>query len=189
MASPVAVLDACVLYPAPLRSLMMHAIVEGCFQGKWTYQIHDEWIRNLILARPDISRLQATRISDLMDTNAGDCLVTGYEKHIDSLDLPDYDDRHVLAAAIKSKSSLIVTFNLRDFPATAISKYKVTANSPDDFLCALFSRQADAILLACRNHRSSLKKPPSTPEEYVLLLRRQRIERFADLVANHLDRI
>lgn len=42
MASPVAVLDACVLYPAPLRSLMMHAIVEGCFQGKWTYQIHDE---------------------------------------------------------------------------------------------------------------------------------------------------
>ena len=54
-----------------------------------------------------------------MDEHVPDCLVTGYEPLISGLSLPDADDRHVLAAAIHVGASLIITYNLSDFPASA----------------------------------------------------------------------
>lgn len=53
MAQVIAIYDACVLYPAPLRDLLMHLALTGLFSAKWTERIHDEWISNLLLARPD----------------------------------------------------------------------------------------------------------------------------------------
>jgi len=49
------VLDACVLYPARLRDLLMHLGLAGLYQPKWSAVIHDEWRRNLLLQRNDIT--------------------------------------------------------------------------------------------------------------------------------------
>lgn len=104
--------DACVLYPAPLRDLLMHLALTGLYRAKWTNEIHDEWIRNVLVNRKDLDRktLEKTRL--LMNSHVRDCLVEGYQKLIPMLSLPDPDDRHVLAAAIHSKCSVIVTYNL-----------------------------------------------------------------------------
>ena len=51
-----------------------------------------------------------------MNQAVEDCLIEDYEPLIDSLELPDLDDRHVLAAAIRGRADLIVTYNLKDFP-------------------------------------------------------------------------
>ena len=59
-----------------------------------------------------------------MNQAVPDCLVTGYEELIDSLELPD-PDRHVLAAAIRCQGGVIVTFNLNDFPADIIGRYGI----------------------------------------------------------------
>ena len=59
----VVLLDACVLYPAPLRDLLMHLAVLGLFQARWTEEIHEEWIRNLLNKRPDLSRDKLERTS------------------------------------------------------------------------------------------------------------------------------
>jgi hypothetical protein len=69
-------------------------------------------------------------------TNAAvrDCLVTGYDDVIDSLTLPAADDRHVLAAAIRAGAEVIVTYNLKDFPAETLAKFGIEAQHPDDFL-------------------------------------------------------
>lgn len=108
--------DSCVLYPAPLRDLLMHLAVTNLYQAKWTDAIHDEWTRNVLKDRPDLRPEQLQRTRELMNAHVLDCLVTGYESLINGLSLPDQDDRHVLAAAIHAGADLIVTFNLKDFP-------------------------------------------------------------------------
>src|SRR5690554_5628503 len=105
----VAVLDACVLYPAPIRDLLMRLSVTGLFRARWTDRIHDEWIEAVLRNRIDLQREQLDRTRQLMDNAVPDCLVTHYEGIEGTLQLPDPDDRHVLAAAIKCSAGTIVT--------------------------------------------------------------------------------
>ena len=51
----------------------------------------------------------------------------------------DIKDRHVLATAIRSGASTIVTFNLRDFSATALAPWKIHAVHPADYLITLYT--------------------------------------------------
>ncbi len=69
-----------------------------------------------------------------MDANVLDCLVTGYESLITSLSLPDKDDRHVLAAAIRCGADSIVTFNIKDFPKSSLEPYGIEALHLDEFV-------------------------------------------------------
>ena len=121
--------DACVLYPAPLRDLLMHIAVTDLYRAKWTDAIHDEWTRNVLRDRPDLKREQLQRTRDLMNSHARDCLVTGYERLINAVTLPDPDDRHVLAAAIRAGADIIVTFNLNDFPEKYLMPYGIEAQT------------------------------------------------------------
>ena len=133
----VALYDANVLYPSTLRDVLIRIGRAHLVRPKWSEQILDETFRNLQANRPDLGsdRLQRTRV--LMNRALRDVLVTGHEQLIDTLDLPDLDDRHVLAAAIKGKARVIVTKNLRDFPASALAPYGLIAEHPDDFLVSL----------------------------------------------------
>jgi hypothetical protein len=88
--APVVVLDACVLYPAALRDLLMRLAAHGLIQAKWSEDIHREWMEAVLRERPDLTRDRLQRTRELMDKHAGDCLVTGYEKHIVHLTLPDF---------------------------------------------------------------------------------------------------
>lgn len=108
MANFTVVYDANVLYPAPLRSILMYLATTGLFRAKWTLDIHEEWIRNLLSNREDLSREQLLKQRDLMIQAIPDSLVTGYEPFIQELDLPDADDRHVLAAAIHAGAQVII---------------------------------------------------------------------------------
>ena len=74
----VALYDACVLYPAPLRDLLVELATTGLFRAKWTAEIHDEWIRNVLANSDKVTADKLARTRDLMDTSVRDCLVTGY---------------------------------------------------------------------------------------------------------------
>lgn len=115
------------LYPAPLRDLLLRLAVVDVFAARWTERIHNEWIRNVLKNRTDISPEQLERTRTLMNANVRDCLVSDYEKLESGLSLPDEDDRHVLAAAIQCGAQAIVTFNLKDFPSDELEKYGVEA--------------------------------------------------------------
>jgi predicted nucleic acid-binding protein len=168
-----AVYDACVLYPAPLRDLLMHLALTDLYRAKWSDEIHEEWIRNVLLSRPDLSREQLERTRDLMNRAARDALVIGHEYLIPTLDLPDLNDRHVLAAAIRSQSSVIVTFNLRDFPAERLAHYDIEAQHPDEFISDLLDLNPARVLAAIAQCRRTLKNPPKTAEEYLDTLLQQ----------------
>ena len=178
----VALLDACVLYPPLLRDLFLWLAVERVFQPKWTEAIHTEWIENLLEQRPNLSRAALLRTRALMNQHGGDCLVKNYEHLIETLTLPDINDRHVLAAAIVAKAETIVTFNLRDFPASVLAQYQITALPPDPFLCALYEEHPDPVIAAAQQMHHSLKKPPKTREEFLDGLRSNRLNQFAQIM-------
>ena len=80
----------------------MHLALTGVFRAKWSADVHEEWMRNLLKNSPDLTREKLERTRQLMDKAAPDALVRGYENLVSGLVLPDEDDRHVLAAAIRS---------------------------------------------------------------------------------------
>lgn len=162
-----AVLDANVLYPAPLRDLLMHLALTGAYRARWSAQIHDEWKRNVLAKRPDLTREQLDRTSALMDKHVPDSVVSGYEPLVNGIDLPDLDDRHVAAAAIKCSASVIVTFNLKDFPEPILEPFGIEALHPDEFLSNQWSVDSAAVLQAAQRQRATLKKPPVNADQYL----------------------
>lgn len=171
--SRVVVYDACVLYPAPLRDLLLWLGLSGLFRARWTDQIHQEWQRNLLANRPNIIAESLQRTERLMNTAIPDALIHNYDDLILDIHLPDKNDRHVLAAALKGGASTIVTFNLKDFPASLLSQYDVEAQHPDDFIDELMDLDMAAVLNAVRQQRGHLKRPPMFADEYLQMLLRQ----------------
>lgn len=169
------VYDACVLYPAPLRSFLIHLAMTDLYRARWSQLIHDEWMRNLLEQRSDLTWAQLERVRDLMDKHTRDAVVSGFEPLIDGLLLPDSDDRHVLACAIHSGAEAIITFNLKDFPDHALAQYDIRAIHPDEFISDMLALSPGHVVQAVQNHRKSLKKPPFSISEYLDLLFNQRL--------------
>ena len=178
--------DANVLYPAELRNLLMHLALIGLFRAKWSADVHEEWISSLLKKRPDLTRDKLERTRILMDQHAVDALVTGYEDLIPGLQLPDPDDRHVLAAAIRGHADVIVTMNLRDFPSDAIGPFGIEAQHPDEFILHLLDLAPGAVVAAAENHHQSLKNPPKTVSEYLETLERQGLTQTVSVLREYM---
>jgi predicted nucleic acid-binding protein len=174
-----AILDACVLYGARLRSFLMYLAMSDLLWARWTHRIHEEWMRNVLQNYPHLTRDKLERTRDLMDRHASDAIVTDYEDLVAGLALPDPDDRHVLAAAIRAGADAIVTFNLSDFPGEILARFDVEALHPDDLLERLIDLDLDAVCAAARQDRVSLKSPPKSVDEYLADLERAGIPRTA----------
>ncbi|MEG0243579.1 hypothetical protein D3C81_660970 [compost metagenome] len=179
------VYDACVLYPAPLRDLLMHLALTGVYRARWSEQIHDEWTRNVLKNRPDIAAAQLARTVAFMNQAVADSLVSDYEPLIQGLDLPDEDDRHVLAAAIKCGATVIVTYNLKDFPPTILKRFEIEALHPDVFLSDIWDLDQAAVLEAVKKQRVALKNPVYTPRELLDTLLKQRLPEIVKQLSNY----
>lgn len=171
------VYDACVLYPAALRDLLMRLAVAGLCRARWTEEILDEVFKNLQAARPDLDPLRLAMTRSRMCEAVAECLVTGHSELIPALELPDADDRHVLAAAIHCGARVIVTDNVKDFPAVALDPHGLDALTADEFVGDLIELAPDSVLEAVRRQAAALKNPPSTIEMLLDKLARQGLER------------
>lgn len=189
MANFIALYDSCVLYPAPLRDLLMHLALTDLYRAKWTNEIHEEWMRNVLAKRKDLTRDQLERTRQLMNENVRDCLVDGYKTLIPALSLPDPNDRHVLAAAIRSSSSIIVTYNLRDFPDKSLREYGIEAQHPDDFLCHLLDLSPSMVCTAIKRLRMGLKKPPMSSEEYLESIAKHSLPNTINFLNNMIEQL
>ena len=157
--------DACVLHPAALRDLLVRLGMTGLFRAVWSDQILDEMVGSIVRRRSDLTVEKLARTRELMCQAVPDCLVTGYESLIDGIELPDPDDRHVLAVAIRSGSQVIVTENLRDFPTEALEPYGIEAQSPDIFLLHLIDLSPTAVAAVIERQAADLTNPPMSVAE------------------------
>lgn len=130
----VAFYDACVLHPQHLRDLLIRLANIGLFQAKWSAGVLDEMERSLVKRFPDVDPARFPSMRERMEGAIEDGLVSGYEILESALDLPDPDDRHVLAAAIRASAQVIVTANLRDFPRNKLAPFDIEAQHPDVFV-------------------------------------------------------
>lgn len=180
-----AVYDACVLYPAPLRDFLMWLALSGRFRARWMKEIHCEWKRNLLKNRTDLTMEQLDRTSDLMDRAIPEACVIDYEDLVTGLTLPDRDDRHVLAAAIRCGAGVIVTFNLKDFPDVLLAPFGIEAQHPDEFVENLFHLDPSAVVAAAQRQRQQLKNPVMDIESFLNLLQRQGLSRSVQALASY----
>jgi hypothetical protein len=163
----------------------MWLALSGRFRAKWTLEIDNEWKRNLLKNRPDLTIQQLDRTSELMNQALPDACVSGYQELIEGLTLPDLDDRHVLAAAIHCNASVIVTFNQKDFPSAALSPFGIEAQHPDEFVDNLFDLDPTAVIAAAQRQRKQLKLPPMEVSTYLDLLLRQGLVQSSKALAEY----
>ncbi len=179
MSSFAAVLDANVLYSYPLTSVLLELAEARLYRPIWSEDIHAEWIRAVTQKRPDIAPEKLARRRAAMDEALPDACVGGYSRLIGALDLPDPDDRHVLAVAIRARAQVIVTFNENHFPADVLSEFDLGTQHPDTFLRHLIDLAPTVVRDRLENAAGVLRRPPMTIEEYIAMIERQSLPESA----------
>jgi hypothetical protein len=154
-----AILDANVLYPQLVRDLLLSLAACGLYHARWSADINAEWTRNFIAKMPGNAD-KVPAIVAAMSASIPDSLVTGYERLVLGLELPDASDRHVLAAAIAGHADCIVTFNLKHFPADVLAHHDIEAQHPDEFLMNQLQLHQVTALTAVKEMRERWKNPP-----------------------------
>lgn len=174
----VVILDANVLYPFRVRDTLLRFYHAGLFRGRWTEKILEEWTSNLLASRPTLQQSIQDQLAAIRRAFP-EAVVTGYEAIISGLQLPDPDDRHVLAAAIRCGAQHIVTQNLSDFPAALLEEFSIEAIHPDEFLSRTFDLYPAEAFETLREMRRIYKNPPYTPSEFVLDLTAKGLPKLA----------
>lgn len=189
MATFGAIFDACVLYPFSVRDVLLELSTTSLFRGRWSEDILGELFVALGKARPDVSAEKWRDLRMLMNENVRDAIVSDYESILSGLTLPDENDRHVLAAAIKGRLDVIVTYNLKDFPAEILMPYGIEAQHPDEFLTHLFDLDSGRVCHAIKRCRARLKMPPLGVDEYLLGLEKRELVEFVSCLRTFSDNL
>lgn len=185
-----ALLDACVLYPIAMADSLMSLATAGLFAAKWSTMIELEWITALEEQRSELKGKLAFR-RDCMREAVPDWEVpeTAWRPLVSAYELPDPDDRHVLAAAVAGHADCIVTANLRDFPVGIVGAYGIEVVDPDRFIINQWDLDPVTAMTAFKHMRARRKKPQATAEDFAQALERgglpataQRIREAAELI-------
>ncbi len=173
-----AVLDTNVIIPLTTRDILFWFAHYDLFTPKWSKHIFDEWIH--LMEGRQIDQDEIRKRVNTANMAFPDALVRNYETLIETIDLPDTNDRHVLAAAIKTNADLIVTNNLKDFPEDYLDSFGLYAKSADDFLIDTIDLNQEIALLAFRKMVLNRKSPDMDEYEVLDLLRKSQLEKTAN---------
>lgn len=179
------VYDANVLFPAPLRDLLIRLGQTDVLRARWTDRILDETFGSILRQRPELTPKQLARTRELMCQAVRDCLVTGYETLVPALSLPDPDDRHVLAAAVRCGAQAIVTSNTKDFPAKILEPLGIEAQTPDEFVLALVELAPEVVWAVVERQAAALRNPPRTLDDLLGTLENNGLVRSVAALKGH----
>lgn len=174
------ILDTNVIYPLWTRDLLLWFAFYDLYTPKWSQNIFTEWIK--VLKRKGVDENEAEKRANVMNEAFPDALVENYEQLIDNLNLPDADDRHVLAAAIKTNANLIITNNLKDFPEGYLASFGLKAKIPDDFFTDIIDLNQELSVLAFRKLVLNKKNPPYDVYEVLDIFRNNGLKDTADYI-------
>ena len=163
-----------------LRDFLVRAHIAEIYDVRWSHQILDEFAISLKRRRPDLDPIRIDRTHTVLIEQFPEAMVRDYEDLI-PLMRNDLDDRHVLAAAVKGHANVLVTFNVKHFPANACEPLKIQVLTPDQFLCRLWERDSKRMTNVLFLQAIDLSRPPKTLVQLVESLGRA-APSFADTV-------
>lgn len=173
-----AVLDTNIIYPVIIRDILFWFAHYDLYTPKWSENIFDEWKK--VMMEKGISSDDADKRISKANIAFPDALVQNYQGLIDKLDLPDKDDRHVLAAAIKTNANIIVTNNLKDFPEEYLQSFSLSAKSADDFLTDIIDLNQEQAVASFREMVLNKKNPKQDEFDVLKQLRNAGLKDTAD---------
>ena len=179
MTEVTALLDANVLYSAPIRDIFLQLARDNLFQVRWTKAIQDEWTNALLKRSRHINQEALRRTLNKMDEAFRDAVLSGYEHLVDELNLPDPDDRHVLAAAVSGRCTVLVTQNLKHFPAVSLERFPIKVQLPDDFMLEMLLKNPVRFCSSVRTILARLRNPQYSVEEYLANLKQAGLSKTA----------
>ncbi|MBU6220682.1 MAG: PIN domain-containing protein [Bacteroidetes bacterium] len=179
------VLDACVLYPAPIRDVLLSLAAEGLFVVKWSDIIQNEWLRNLLANRPDLKKEQLFQTIKAMNLAFPDANVENFEVFISGVNIRDKDDRHVVACAIRCNADLIVTFNIKDFSTKELAKFGIEIQNPDELISNLIDINPKLVYKAISKMVKRLKNPKKTMDEVLTILEKCGLKKSVEKFKNN----
>jgi predicted nucleic acid-binding protein len=168
-----ALVDACSLVGSLHRNLLLSLAEAAFFRVRWSAPILAETERAIasILAKKGLSDAaeRAVRARQAMERAFEEAMVEGFEPFLCTCNgLPDVDDAHVLAAALKTRASTIVTENLRHFPDSLLAQFDLEARTSDAFLADTIELDPGRAVAAIRRMRMRLRQPKKTPAALLL---------------------
>jgi len=183
-----AVLDACVLFSRLQRDVLLSLAHADLYTARWTQKIEDEWTSSLVEKYPDAAGSISFVIEQMRDA-IPDCLIVDYELFIPSLQLPDENDRHVLAAAIRGNADAIVSLNTSDFPADELSKFDIESQAPYQFVLDQIMLHPSRALTAIKKMRVRWARPSMSASDMVDLFEKRQLPQTAAHLRDVLDLI
>ncbi|MDR1117922.1 MAG: PIN domain-containing protein [Bifidobacteriaceae bacterium] len=165
-----AFLDANVLVPVALTDTILRAAEAGLFAPMWSSKVLAEAKMAIGRVRPDLASSRIESRFRAMSLSFPDACVIGWEPLVERIDLPDPDDRHVVAAAWLGKADAIVTANTRDFPTGALEPCGLHAVHPDDFLLDLFDLAPDLVRRIVETQAADASQPSLDVEDVLIAL-------------------
>jgi predicted nucleic acid-binding protein len=174
------VLDACVLVPVALADTLLRIAERDIYRPLWSARIVAEAGGAIEEIHPEIPPEQVQRRFAAMDDTFEDARVDGWEELEGTVVLPDRDDRHVVAAAIRGRADAIVTANVRHYPVGILGPLKLDVIHPDDFLLDQMDLAPRIVLDVLREQAAHTRRPPLTPVDLIARLARAGVPRFAD---------
>lgn len=173
-----AVLDTNVIFPIEIRDLLFWFAHYELYTPKWSQNIFDEWKR--VMVRKGISENEVLKRVSRATQAFPDALVHNYDSLIADLKLPDEDDCHVLAAAIRTNANVIVTNNLKDFQEEYLDSFGLKVKSADDFLTDIIDLNQDKAIEAFKEMVLNRKNPAMDEYQVLESLRRNGLKDTAD---------
>jgi len=178
---PTAVYDACVLYDSVQRDLLLQLHVEGAVRARWSRRILEEYLEHLTANRPDLGARVHHAPRAMAEAFPGS-IIRSYEAFLGRVMLPDPKDDHVVAVALAARASVIVTANIRDFPAAVLAPPDIRTQKPDDFVVTLAGGDIAQVIQAVRTILGRLRRPPLSAEEYLVVLARHDLGQTASRI-------
>lgn len=186
-----AFVDACSLAGVLKRNILLTLAEEGFFRVRWSAEVLDEAeqaIANIHAAKgksgaATIAKDQRARMERAFEEAA----VTGYDPFLsECADLPDPDDRHVVAAALKAQAQAIVTDNLRDFPDAVLAGLNIEAKSTDAFIADTIELDPGRAVGALRRMREAFRNPALSAETLLLKMEAVGLTETADTLRGYI---